>query len=599
MLPWLSAFPSLAGALGAAFAVVIQASVASAAPGHSSATRLPARSILEDSLVQEALAEVGWEEDPSPWGKTIESVEVYVFRVFDHRDPVPNFVNVFHARTRKWVVEQEVLPRVGEKYDVERILETERNLRSLRQLSIGNVVAAKGSSEDTIRLLVVVKDVWSLRLNSDWAYGSSGLDLLILNPTEENLGGIRASLGGLFMLQRHRYVLGGGFTYPRLLGLPHQLSVGAGTIQNRFGEGNEGGYGTFSFSLPLYSRLSKWGYGVSADFIMETTRKYRDGDIDQVTIQRADGSLETIPWTYESESFEANYWGVRSFGFLHKVNLWFGLEMARRNYHVRYDATIESDVRDVFEDYALPASDQQISPYVTLALAKTRYHRVQDMETLGILEDFRLGYGVSTTVFVAAEALGSSRDLVGTSVSLGYTIPLGDGLVRVGGSNRIVVANQDRHEGFVDASARVASPRFVLGRLHLDGYVGHRYQDYLNVSPFRLGGNGRLRGYPASSFVGKNVAAFNAELRTAGVDILSAQVGLAAFYDLGAAMDVFSEAEFHQGTGLGVRILFPQAERTVLRFDWGLPVSGDRDVLPGAFFFTFGQAFAMPDSSGG
>jgi outer membrane protein assembly factor BamA len=139
----------------------------------------------------------------------------------------------------------------------------------------------------------------------------------------------------------------------------------------------------------------------------------------------------------------------------------------------------------------------------------------------------------------------------------------------------------------------------VAGRLHLDAYLGHRYQDYLNVSPFRLGGNNRLRGYPASHFDGKNLIAANAEFRTPGVDILSAQVGLAAFYDLGAASDEIRSAAFYQGTGAGVRILFPQAERTVMRLDWGLPVSGDRDVLPGAFFFTFGQAFFMPDSSGG
>lgn len=580
------AFLSLSSGLGEAHA-------------QTATSALPARSVLEDSLVQEALAEVGWEEDLEPWGKRIEAIEVYVFEVFDHRDPVPDFVNVFHARTRHWVVKQEVLSRVGDEYDLEQVLETERNLRGLRQLSLANVVAAKGSSPGTIRLLVVVKDVWSLRLNSDWAYGSSGLDLLLLNPTEENLGGIRASLGALFMLQRHRYVVGGSFSYPRLLGLPYEVSVSAGTIQNRFEADAEGSYGSFTFSRPLYSRRSKWGYGASAEFLLETTRKYRDGFVDQVAVRRGDGTTEIVPWIYETEALEASYWGVRSYGFFHKVNLWFGVDVARRRYHVRYDEQISAEAREIFEARALPVSDQQISPFLTLALGKTKYHRVQDVETLGILEDFRLGYGVSTTVFVAAEAVGSSRDLIGSSVSLGYTIPLGDGLARVGAQNRVVVANEHRHEGLVTAGARLVTPKFVVGRLHLDGNVAHRYQDYLNVSPYRLGGDGRLRGYPAESFVGKNAVAFNAEVRTVGVDILSAQVGLAAFYDLGAAMDVFEDAEFYQGTGAGVRILFPQAERTVLRFDWGLPVSGDREVLPGAFFFTFGQAFSMPEPDGG
>lgn len=560
---------------------------------------VPTRSILEDSLTQEALSAVGWQEEPNPSGKVIEEIEVYVFEVFDHRDPVPGFVNVFHTRTRKWIVRLEVLQEVGEKYDLERVLETERNLRTLRQLSLANIVAAKGSRPDTIRLLVVVKDVWSLRLNSDWEYGSSGLDLLLLNPTEENLGGTRASLGGLFMLQRDRYVAGGSLSYPRLLGLPFEAQLSAGTIQNRFSSVNEGAYGYFGFSKPLYNRRTRWGYGATAQFLTETTRRYRDGVIDQVSVLRTDGTTEVVPWVHHSETFDAEYWGVRSFGFMHKINLWFGLQIARRNFHMENTGENSEGALRAVETNLLPVDDQRLSPYVTLAAYETRYHRIQDVEALGILEDFRLGYGVSTTVFTAAEALGSTRDLWGSNLSLGYTIPVGNGLLRVGGGNRIVIATKNRHEGFATASGRFVSPSFVVGRIHLDGYVGYRYQDYLNAVPFRLGGENRLRGYPLSFRVGKNMAVANAEFRTASIDILSAQVGLAAFYDLGAASAELRSADFYQGTGAGVRILFPQAERTVLRFDWGLPVSGDRDVLPGAFYFTFGQALFMPDPSGG
>ncbi len=548
--------------------------------------------------MNEALAAVGWTEEPRPEGKRIEAVEIYVFPVFDDRDPIPNFVNVFHARTRDWVVQQDVIQSVGDEWERGRVLETERTLRGLRQISLANVVAAKGSTPDTVRMLVVVKDVWSLRLNSDWAYGSSGLDYLLLNPTEENLGGLRASLGAFFVLERDRYYLGGNFSYPRMFATNYFLTISGGAIVNRFSADNEGNYGTFSFSRPLRFRRDRWGFGTDAAFSSQIVRQYRDGTVDTVAVRNSSGEVETLPWMYEAEGLEARYFGVRSFGVTHKVDLGFGLELSHSRYRPVEGLEASPQARRLFIEYVIPVSDRRISPYVTLAAYSTRFHRSLDIETLGLQEDYRLGYGVVTTVFGAAEELGSSRDLVGSKVAAGYTVAIGDGLFRAGAQNRIVVANEGRHEAFISLAGRIVSPRTPAGRLHLDAYLGHRYHDYLNVSGFRLGGNNRLRGYPASTFVGKNLIAANAEFRTPGVDILSAQVGLAAFYDLGAASDVFEDSKFYQGTGAGFRILFPQAERTVMRLDWGLPVSGDRQVLPGAFFFTFGQAFPMPDSSG-
>lgn len=568
-------------------------------PSTASASEADERSELEDSFVREALDNIGWEEEPNPDGKEIEAIEVQVFPVFDDRDPIPNFVNVFHARTRAWVVKLDVIPRVGEKWERGRVLESERNLRALRQLSLANVVAAKGSSPDKVRLLVVVKDVWSLRMNSDWAYGSSGLDFLLLNPTEENLGGLRASLGTLFVLERDRYYVGGSFAYPRMFGSRYSLGVSGGAIVNRFDGENEGNYGSFAFAQPLFFRRDRFGYGTEASFTNQIVRQYRDGQIDPVSVRTSSGEVEVLPWMYEAEGLEAHYFGVRSFGITHKMDVSLGFQISHSRYRVVEGLDASPEAIRIFTENALPVSDRRLSPYLSLAAYSTRFHRSLDIETLGLQEDYRLGYGLVTTVFTASETLGSSRDLIGSNLSAGYTGAFGNGLFRVGAANRIVVANEHRHEAFVSVRGRITSPRTVAGRLHLDAYFGHRYQDYLNVIGFRLGGDNRLRGYPASTFVGKNLMAANAEFRTSGVDILSAQVGLAAFYDLGAASDEVRSADFYQGTGAGVRILFPQAERTVMRLDWGLPISGDRDVLPGAFFFTFGQAFPMPDSSGG
>ena len=51
--------------------------------------------------------------------------------------------------------------------------------------------------------------------------------------------------------------------------------------------------------------------------------------------------------------------------------------------------------------------------------------------------------------------------------------------------------------------------------------------------------------------------------------------------------------------GLGARVLFPQINRASFRVDWAAPLTPGRGrspdrPLPGAIYFTFGQAFDLP-----
>jgi hypothetical protein len=54
--------------------------------------------------------------------------------------------------------------------------------------------------------------------------------------------------------------------------------------------------------------------------------------------------------------------------------------------------------------------------------------------------------------------------------------------------------------------------------------------------------------------------------------------------------------------GVGLRLVFPQLERTGMRFDWALPLQldpsvGVDSVFPGRFLVTFDQAFGLPGVS--
>ena len=99
--------------------------------------------------------------------------------VFESRDLLPTWLNVFHVTTRSSVIRGEILFPEGAPYSVPLVDDTIRNLRRLPgvpQLSMVLAVAVAGSAPDRVVLVVITKDVWSLRLNWSMVLTPGGLD---------------------------------------------------------------------------------------------------------------------------------------------------------------------------------------------------------------------------------------------------------------------------------------------------------------------------------------------------------------------------------------------------------------------------------------
>src|SRR5262245_56366661 len=149
--------------LGTAVRVAVLAAVVLAA--RVARAESPALSDYEATTLKEAAARVGASDvvAEAADGKLIERVDIVILDVFDEHDPIPDFVNVFHATTREFVIRQELLFDAGQPYSSGRADESARNLRTIRQLSLVLVVPVQGSAPDRVRVLVITKDVWSLR----------------------------------------------------------------------------------------------------------------------------------------------------------------------------------------------------------------------------------------------------------------------------------------------------------------------------------------------------------------------------------------------------------------------------------------------------
>jgi hypothetical protein len=567
---------------------------AAAAPQAAPVTYSP----YEQASLGRVAANLHSEVLPDADGKIIESVEVFPLEVLEERDPLPQFakdiLNSLHSTSRPYVIEREVLLAVGEPYDESLAQETARNLRRLRQLSLVIVAPFRGSRPDRVRLVVITKDVWSLRMGFDIGAGPGGLERLLLEPTESNVAGSHQTVLGRFSYRPESYALGASYLIPRLQGRRLAFVADANAIINKRRGDFEGSFGTVSISRPQYSTHVEWSWGAAVTWRDEVLRRYVDARLATfnalVTPER-----DRLPYEYRGQRYTNTYAATRSFGRTTKNDFSFGAEVNHRAY--RTTASAEGFDPRVVEEFVrtqMPVSDSRAGPFVQWRGYNTEFIRVLDFETLGLQEDYRIGHDLWLRAYPVTKAFGSSRNFFGTYGAAQYTVALGDGLVRASVESTTEAEKDRLADAAVEGGLRIVTPRLGLGRIVFDAAALNRYRNYLNRQSF-LGGESRLRGYPSNFFSGKDFVAMNLEFRTRPVEIFACQLGGAMFYDVGAAFDGFDNLHPQQSVGGGLRVLFPQIDRVVFRGDIGFPTV--RPLPPGvgtmSFFVAFEQAFPV------
>jgi hypothetical protein len=612
-LPAWSSFPRFRQAL-----FVSRLALACAALAHEAGAA--DYSELERRTIARAVPE-GSELEPEPEGKLIESINIVRRPVFDDEDPVPDLVNLLHYQTRERVLARELLFKSGEPYRDELVAETERVLRAIPQLGVVLIVALKGSTPERVRVLVIARDVWSLRLNYELQgslapgllltgffgvfpfrssrLGSSSVvpkvNYMAVNLSEDNFLGYHTRLGGLFTLRPDTYSLGPLIAQPRLFDTAVDGVLSGGIYFNRRSGASEGSYGLVSLYQPLRSIAQRWGFWLGAAWAVQYVRFYK-GVEPQFFDADVTAEDDRIPHVYHAEIVRAGGEVTRSFGRKLKRDITFGVELARRKFQAAAPPEVARAALAEFVREQVRMSDTRLSPFVQLELRTSEFLTTRDVETLSLQESFVLGPATALRLYPALRAVSSSRDLLGVVSWAGHTLPLSDGFLRVVAGSSIEHADAARHQATAQAALRIVSPRFELGRFVLDAVTVSTYRNYLNTK-LQLGGDTRPRGYPISEFTGKSASAGSVEFRSGAVNILSARVGAVAFYDVGGAYESPSLEALHQSVGVGLRILFPQVNRDVFRLDWAAPLTrgaGDYRPFPGGFFFSFYQAFGIP-----
>ena len=548
----------------------------------------------EEQLVAWGLAQQGREREEAPEGKRVEEILVSSEEIVAPTDPYPQLLNLVHIKTRPQVILKEVLLQVGAPYRNDLAEETERNLRKLPVLAIARVVPVKGTSPDGVGVLVVTKDLWSIRINSEFNFANLLLQRLRVRPSEQNFLGLNKALSLDFDLRLDTLSLGQAYSDRRLLGTFLTLTENAALIFNREDFRLEGSRGGVAFGLPLISLRSEWGYGLSAAWLVQRVRIFKGATVWQLPYPDSTSPTGEVPYIYDARSMAAAASLTRSFGDHYKTNVTAELGGYTRRYGAPPESPLTAEQRTWLASRYLPRSEDAIYLGASVQAFEARYQVLTNVQTFALSEDFQLGYSALLSLRWAEPALLSPSRFVEGGASARYRWLLGGDLltVQAAAAARWVpgAAGTGTDGPWVNRHVALelhnVSPLLGPGRLMFRALVDLRADD-LNHRLFLLGGGNGLRGVEAEQLVGPQMMLFNLEYRTLPINLWTLHAGLVLFADAGSAF--VDRPALVYTVGVGLRALFPQFDVEPIRIDFGWVINGPASSWLNRFSASFGQ----------
>jgi hypothetical protein len=550
---------------------------------------------------QRALRQLGKRSfalDPNPEGKRIAFVELASEDVFVDDEVWPVWPNHFHWLTDPSVIRRELLLREGDAFEAGRVEETTRNLRNLGIFALVRIVAVRTPDPTQVGLLVYTRDLWSLRLETPFT-GTGDALYLTVQLTELNLFGRGKILRIRSSFDPKTFSIGQTYSDPRVLGGELLLRETFDVIFNKADGKSEGSAGSLRFGHPYYDWQQRWSWTLAGSYSVFVSRSLRGGDIvsfrpdpeneGQLTVCDVPAP-DCLRAVWDDRSAATSLSGSYRRGERVKQTFTLGAGFSVRDARANSETELEPDQETAFEQELLPRSRRQAYPSFRYDLELPLYATYVDLVSFGQSENVQLGPALTWSVTLPLRAFGSSSDAVTFSSAMGYIWGDGHTLLEANVAASARVEDGDVVDQQASGYVRGATPTWLLGRLVFYGGVEANRRD-TDQSQLTLGGDNGLRGYPSGEFrvIGGSRMHWNLEYRTLPLVIQSVHVGAVAFYDAGSVFTSLAHAELHQALGLGLRVLFPQINRTPFRVDFGVPLEGGFSVVIG-----YGSDQAIP-----
>lgn len=542
----------------------------------------------EDVRLNRVLEAHHWQLDSAPEGKQIAFVHIEREDVFVADEFWPLWLNLFHSTTREDVVRRELLLDEGDRFDEHRADETERNLRALGPFSSSRVVAVVGERPQEVGLLVVTRDLWSLRVEQSFQATGAYVNFFNVTLVERNFLGQGATAGVRFALVPDAYRIGQFFEQTRFLGEGIALTEDVDFAIGRVSGELEGSRGSFVGARPFYNLRQRFGFTASASYDVGISRQLRSGRVLEYDIPET-AEVESIRRVWSDKVFSASglvsyRLGVRegstneapddlAGALLHTLTA--GLSYSERQVAPIAETQLSLDQAKAFERDVLPDARLEFGPVVEYSFFTPRYVTYSNLSTFAFREVLRTGpYGEVGARF-PLRAFGSSSDRVVPRAKIGLVFGDGGGLLDM--STEVAAIFEDgviRNETVV-AQIRGATP-VVAGLTRLVARL--RWEGVLRDTSDRLvtlGGDNGLRGFQTEELYayGGGSIVGGIELRSLPLVWNSIHLGFVAFCDMGGVYGGNGPPlALHYSAGIGLRFLLPQFNKTPLNLDGAIPL---------------------------
>jgi hypothetical protein len=568
--------------------------------------RRDALGTYERQALDLALATHGFELDPAPEGKTLRHIYVDTQAVFTKGEGILTWLNTLHYTTREDVIEREVLLRPGQPWDDAVVADSMRRLRDPRFTSLVVMMPVKAPEPDRVDLLVVTRDIWSLRLNSSYEIQNGDLVKLLVAPAESNLLGLRKHLALLYELDQGAHSVGPHYLDTNIAGTRLRLETLSSVRFSRAQGAFEGSRSQTSLTYPLWSLQRRWRGRLEVEHADDVSRDWLGSLLRPYDLEATPDVAEAIPLTYDRRITRIDTSATWSFDNAVKHYLSFGHELfINRPALNALGPSAEScggtpiaECAQRFRQEVLPRSERSSALYAQYSVFTPAFATYRNIDTYDLPEERQLGPDVRLGVAAASRLIGSEQDFLRLTARLGWTLALGaDGFATA--TSQITSRWQALQfvDNEVQAQLVVALPMLadrlrVAGHAELAAYLRDSENRYLT-----LGGDSGLRGFTVGAFAGEKRVRGNLEVRTIPRRVWFTRLGLLAFWDVGHAANAFADLRLQHDVGLGVRAVIPQLQTSAFRLDWAVPLTGETVGLPGRVILGFEQAFTVLGTS--
>jgi hypothetical protein len=540
----------------------------------------------EARFIDEVVTSTGRAVVADPVGRKIEDVVVKTEEIFTKDDLWPTFLNIFHRVTRERIARQEVLQQVGETWDKARAEETERNIRRLFVFALAKIVALEGDQGGVV-LLVVTRDRWSLRLNSEFNLVGPLLQYLRLFPTEQNFLGLNQQIALDFILRLDYFSIGEFFQDRRLFGTRLYFGETASIVFNRQTFTPEGTAGNIIFGLPLTSLDQTWAATIQGTWLVRRRRLFQGANIVGLRYPDSEGT-ELVPYVWDQREGQVEASGALRFGKSWKLDLQGSLGFFTHRYSAPTDQGLTDAQATWLADNWLPRSEYATYLYTEANLYPVKYEVLRNVDTFELSEDYRLGPLFKLAARWGLPAPLSSDHFIELGATALYRAHFHGDLfsVAAGAQTRFQVGKTPLNQQLAVELLNY-SPPFQGGRFVTRFVAQWRWNDQDNRRTQLGGGNG-LRGAAPEQYLGRNFFLTNVEYRTRSFEIKTVYIGFLLFWDAGTAWNPGEALEVTNTLGMGLRILLPQFNNETIRIDFGVVLGGPRPS-PDRIAASYGQ----------